>query len=84
MLSTARYRRCYGSLARYDPLPSPLSALGLWLAQYHIGLQLLAFVIIAPYMSIARWREDFVPPALHKPVSSTWYVYFAHLHQPIY
>ncbi|EIW54439.1 TrkH-domain-containing protein [Trametes versicolor FP-101664 SS1] len=54
-----------------------LSAL-LWIVgAYHIGLQLLAFVIIAPYMSIARWREDFVPPALHKPVSSTWYVYSA-------
>ncbi|OJT05481.1 Low-affinity potassium transport protein [Trametes pubescens] len=53
-----------------------LSAL-LWIVgAYHIGLQLLAFVIIAPYMSIARWREDFLPPALHKPVSSTWYSAF--------
>ena len=32
------------------------------LAQYHIGLQLIGFVIIAPYMSIAKWHSDFIPP----------------------
>ncbi|KAI8968105.1 cation transport protein-domain-containing protein [Trametes punicea] len=46
----------------------------LWLvAGYHIGLQLLAFVVIAPYMSISRWSADFQPPALHKPISTTWF-----------
>ncbi|KAI0359598.1 TrkH-domain-containing protein [Trametes cingulata] len=49
----------------------------LWIvAAYHIGLQVLAFVVIAPYMSLDRWREDFLPPALHKPISSTWYSAF--------
>lgn len=42
--------------------------------QYHIGLQLIAFTVIAPYMSISRWKEDFVPPALHRPVAPAWYV----------
>ncbi len=41
--------------------------------QYHIGSQLLAFVVIAPYMSIHKWRHDLEPPILHKPVNSTWY-----------
>ncbi|KAI0753123.1 cation transport protein-domain-containing protein [Daedaleopsis nitida] len=50
-----------------------LSAL-LWIvACYHIGLQLLAFIVIAPYMSLSRWSADFVPPALHRPLSSTWF-----------
>ncbi|KAH9889441.1 TrkH-domain-containing protein [Cubamyces lactineus] len=45
----------------------------LWIVgAYHIGLQLLAFVAIAPYMSMSRWQADFRPPALHKPISSTW------------
>ncbi|KAI0628944.1 cation transport protein-domain-containing protein [Trametes polyzona] len=49
----------------------------LWIvAAYHIGLQLLAFVVIAPYMSLPKWHEDFVPPALHKPIPSTWYSAF--------
>ncbi|KAI0645210.1 cation transport protein-domain-containing protein [Trametes meyenii] len=53
-----------------------LSAL-LWIvASYHIGLQLIAFIVIAPYMSLGRWREDFLPPALHRPISSTWYSAF--------
>ncbi|KAI0669657.1 cation transport protein-domain-containing protein, partial [Trametes maxima] len=53
-----------------------LSAL-LWIvASYHIGLQLIAFIVIAPYMSLGRWRGDFLPPALHRPISSTWYSAF--------
>ncbi|KAI9062394.1 hypothetical protein FKP32DRAFT_1593550 [Trametes sanguinea] len=49
----------------------------LWIVgAYHIGLQLLAFVVIAPYMSMHRWSDDFRPPALHKPISSTWFSAF--------
>ncbi|CDO78022.1 hypothetical protein BN946_scf184907.g12 [Trametes cinnabarina] len=49
----------------------------LWIvAAYHIGLQLLAFVVIAPYMSMNRWKADFLPPALHRPISSTWFSAF--------
>ncbi|KAJ8486784.1 hypothetical protein ONZ51_g4604 [Trametes cubensis] len=49
----------------------------LWIVgAYHIGLQLLAFVVIAPYMSMSRWKADFLPPALHRPISSTWFSAF--------
>ncbi|KAJ3972950.1 cation transport protein-domain-containing protein [Lentinula raphanica] len=49
----------------------------LWIvAAYHIGVQLISFVVIAPYMSMARWKHDFVPPALHRPVSSIWFSLF--------
>lgn len=49
----------------------------LWIVGgYHILLQLLAFTIIAPYMSIRRWQSAFVPPAEHRPVSSTWFSLF--------
>ena len=43
--------------------------------QYHFGLQLLAFVVIAPYMSISRWQSDFNPPALHRHIPSAWYLF---------
>jgi Trk-type K+ transport system membrane component len=41
-------------------------------AQYHILSQLICFIIIAPYMAQGKWKSDFQPPALHKPVSSPW------------
>jgi hypothetical protein len=43
-------------------------------AQYHIGSQLIAFVIIAPYISQSRWHDAFVPPQLHKAINPRWYV----------
>ncbi|KAL5512603.1 hypothetical protein ACEPAG_3256 [Sanghuangporus baumii] len=49
----------------------------LWIvACYHFVLQLLAFVIIAPYMSIPRWRSDFNPPNLHRHIPSAWFSAF--------
>ncbi|OCH90614.1 hypothetical protein OBBRIDRAFT_793172 [Obba rivulosa] len=46
----------------------------LWIVGgYHVLLQLLAFAIVAPYMSIPRWAGDFVPPALHRPISPVWF-----------
>ncbi|EKM53378.1 uncharacterized protein PHACADRAFT_211077 [Phanerochaete carnosa HHB-10118-sp] len=49
----------------------------LWIVGgYHILSQLLAFTVIAPYMSLSRWHSDFVPPAEHRPVSSTWFSLF--------
>ncbi|KAI0776245.1 cation transport protein-domain-containing protein [Trametes elegans] len=49
----------------------------LWIVGgYHIGLQLIAFIVIAPYMSLGKWAADFLPPALHKPISSTWFSAF--------
>ncbi|KAI0941630.1 hypothetical protein AcW1_003472 [Taiwanofungus camphoratus] len=53
-----------------------LSAL-LWIVGgYHVISQLLAFVVIAPYMSISRWSNDFRPPILHRSVSPVWYSAF--------
>ncbi|KAI0343670.1 hypothetical protein BDW22DRAFT_1356171 [Trametopsis cervina] len=49
----------------------------LWIVGgYHIGTQLIAYIVIAPYMSISRWHKDFVPPALHKFVSPAWFSLF--------
>ncbi|KAE9400631.1 hypothetical protein BT96DRAFT_965214 [Gymnopus androsaceus JB14] len=49
----------------------------LWIvAGYHIGVHLVAFIVIASYMSIPRWKDDFLPPALNRPVSSTWFSLF--------
>ncbi|KAL5504739.1 hypothetical protein ACEPAH_7402 [Sanghuangporus vaninii] len=49
----------------------------LWIvACYHFVLQLLAFVIVAPYMSIPRWRSDFNPPNLHRHIPSAWFSVF--------
>ncbi|KAL5532056.1 hypothetical protein ACEPAF_5620 [Sanghuangporus sanghuang] len=49
----------------------------LWIvACYHFVLQLLAFAIVAPYMSIPRWRSDFNPPNLHRHIPSAWFSVF--------
>lgn len=40
--------------------------------QYHFGIQLIAFIIIAPYMAMPKWASDFVPPALIRPVATPW------------
>ncbi|KAG7091120.1 hypothetical protein E1B28_010174 [Marasmius oreades] len=49
----------------------------LWIVSgYHILVQLIPFVIIAPYISQSKWRDDFVPPALHRPVSTVWFSLF--------
>ncbi|KAH7928677.1 TrkH-domain-containing protein [Leucogyrophana mollusca] len=49
----------------------------LWLvAVYHFGVQLISFVVIAPYMSIAKWQNDFVPPQLFRTVAPPWFALF--------
>ncbi|ESK97349.1 potassium transporter [Moniliophthora roreri MCA 2997] len=49
----------------------------LWIvAGYHILVQLIAFVIVVPYISQAKWRDDFNPPALHRPVAPAWFALF--------
>ncbi|KAL0574295.1 hypothetical protein V5O48_007653 [Marasmius crinis-equi] len=46
----------------------------LWIvAGYHILTQLLSFIVIAPYISQSRWKDNFVPPALHRKVSPVWF-----------
>ncbi|EIN06562.1 TrkH-domain-containing protein [Punctularia strigosozonata HHB-11173 SS5] len=44
---------------------------GLW-----FGSQMLAFVIIAPYISQPRWKSAFEPPNLHKHVPPPWFALF--------
>ncbi|THH13668.1 hypothetical protein EW146_g6584 [Bondarzewia mesenterica] len=40
----------------------------LWIvAGYHILIQMLAFTVIGPYMSIPRWKPALSPPAEHRP-----------------
>ncbi|KZS87287.1 TrkH-domain-containing protein [Sistotremastrum niveocremeum HHB9708] len=49
----------------------------LWIVGiYHIGLQIIGFVVIAPYVSAQRWRNDFEPPALHRPVAPPWFALY--------
>jgi hypothetical protein len=40
--------------------------------QYHVSVQLFAFTIVAPYMSMDKWKSDFVPPQQHRPVIPAW------------
>ncbi|KAI6046355.1 cation transport protein-domain-containing protein [Pisolithus marmoratus] len=49
----------------------------LWLViMYHFGIQIISFVVIAPYMSMSKWSSDFIPPALQRPVAPAWFSLF--------
>ncbi|KAI6007608.1 cation transport protein-domain-containing protein [Pisolithus orientalis] len=49
----------------------------LWLvASYHFGIQIISYVVIAPYMSMSKWSSDFTPPALQRPVAPAWFSLF--------
>ncbi|KAI6163433.1 cation transport protein-domain-containing protein [Pisolithus thermaeus] len=49
----------------------------LWLvAMYHVGVQIISFVVIAPYMSMSKWSSDFKPPALQRPLAPAWFSLF--------
>ncbi|KAI9465251.1 cation transport protein-domain-containing protein, partial [Lactarius psammicola] len=49
----------------------------LWIVGiYHISAQLLAFTIIAPYMSMDKWQDNFRPPQQHKPIIPAWFSLF--------
>ncbi|ETW82185.1 hypothetical protein HETIRDRAFT_154705 [Heterobasidion irregulare TC 32-1] len=53
-----------------------LSAL-LWIVpMYYIGTLLVAFIVIAPYMQLPRWRETFLPPQQHRVIHPIWYSAF--------
>ena len=45
-----------------------------FLTQYHICVQLIGFTIIAPYMSLNKWKSNFRPPQQKRPVIPAWYV----------
>ena len=40
--------------------------------QYHVSVQLFAFTIIAPYMSMDKWKNNFRPPEQHRPIIPAW------------
>ncbi|KAI6046353.1 cation transport protein-domain-containing protein [Pisolithus marmoratus] len=49
----------------------------LWLVvMYHFGIQIISFVVIAPYMSMSKWSSDFIPPALQRSVAPAWFSLF--------
>ncbi|KAI0079232.1 hypothetical protein K474DRAFT_1659278 [Panus rudis PR-1116 ss-1] len=49
----------------------------LWIVGgYHIILQAVAFTVIAPYMSLSKWRPAFEPPTLHRSLSPVWFSLF--------
>ncbi|CCL99243.1 uncharacterized protein FIBRA_01258 [Fibroporia radiculosa] len=49
----------------------------LWIVGgYHLVTQLMAFTIIAPYVSIPRWSADFKTPQLFRNTSPIWFSAF--------
>jgi len=40
--------------------------------QYHIGIQLIAFVVIAPYISETHFKTEMYSPPLHRPLAAPW------------
>ncbi|EPQ55187.1 hypothetical protein GLOTRDRAFT_111153 [Gloeophyllum trabeum ATCC 11539] len=49
----------------------------LWIVPvYHICVQAISFIVIAPYMSESRWSSDFKPPALHRNLPPPWFALF--------
>ncbi|KAG7449729.1 uncharacterized protein BT62DRAFT_928462 [Guyanagaster necrorhizus] len=49
----------------------------LWIvAGYHILIQLTAFVMISPYISMSRWSSDFNTPSLLRSLSPVWFSLF--------
>lgn len=41
-------------------------------AQYYFGLLAISFIVTAPYMSLSRWEENFLPPLQHKVINPVW------------
>lgn len=49
----------------------------LWIvAGYHILIQLTAFIIISPYISMPKWSSAFNDPPLYHPLSPIWFSLF--------
>ncbi|KAK0195856.1 cation transport protein-domain-containing protein [Armillaria mellea] len=49
----------------------------LWIvAGYHILIQLTAFIIISPYISMSRWSSTFDEPPEYRPLSPVWFSLF--------
>ncbi|KAJ8508388.1 hypothetical protein ONZ45_g9333 [Pleurotus djamor] len=49
----------------------------LWILPcYYFGLQMLGFAILAPYLSLRRWRDVLLPPQQHRPIPAVWFALF--------
>jgi hypothetical protein len=42
--------------------------------QYYISMLLIPFVVLAPYMSMPKWKDDFLPPNQHRVINPIWCV----------
>ncbi|TFK93269.1 TrkH-domain-containing protein [Polyporus arcularius HHB13444] len=53
-----------------------LSAL-LWIIPlYYLGLLSISFIVTAPYMSLPKWQENYLPPLQHKAINPVWFTAF--------
>ena len=43
-------------------------------SQYYLINQAVWFIVIAPYISLPQWKQNFVPPNLHSSLSPVWSV----------
>ncbi|KAF9650993.1 TrkH-domain-containing protein [Thelephora ganbajun] len=43
---------------------------------YYLIIQATAFIVIAPYMSLPKWKRDFLPPNLYSDLSPVWFSLF--------
>jgi hypothetical protein len=49
----------------------------LWIIpSYHIIIQVASYVIVAPYISTARWSGVFLPPNQHRALAAPWFALF--------
>ncbi|TFY66085.1 hypothetical protein EVG20_g5004 [Dentipellis fragilis] len=49
----------------------------LWIVPlYHFASLLIPFIVIAPYMSMSRWKPTFLQPLQHRDVNPVWYSAF--------
>ncbi|THH17258.1 hypothetical protein EW146_g3518 [Bondarzewia mesenterica] len=49
----------------------------LWIVPlYYLSTLVIAFVVIAPYMSLHRWKDNFRPPQQHRVINPVWYSAF--------
>lgn len=42
--------------------------------QYYIAMMLIPFAVLSPYMSMSRWKDEFLPPNQHRVINPIWLV----------
>ncbi|KAF8470908.1 TrkH-domain-containing protein, partial [Russula ochroleuca] len=49
----------------------------LWIVSgYYIAMLLIPLVALSPYMSMSKWKDDFLPPNQHRVINPVWYTAF--------